>query len=193
MLDGTDPSCVRTLPGSCRTCRAALAIRNSSSTDDRREERQAPQAAGQLRGRQRLEPQLAPALGRHAPFGQRPRRGFEHVPVLHVPMREHMLDVVGEAPHLLLAHDVDRRRRGDRIVVVDELQERFLDVPRTRLEDRRCRGAPARRAACLRARAGPACGAAPRGCCRDTPTRPTRPRESPCSSVHRAASMSTGG
>ena len=40
-----------------------------------------------------------------------------------------------EAPHLLFAHDVDRRRRGDRVVVVDELQERFLDVTRPRLEE----------------------------------------------------------
>ena len=76
-------------------------------------EREAPQAPRELGGRQRFEPQLAAALGRHPLFGQRPRRRLEHIPVLHVPVRQHVLDVVGQAPHLLLAHDVDRRRGGD--------------------------------------------------------------------------------
>ena len=51
-----------------------------------------------------------------------------------VAVRQHVLDVVGQAPHLLLADDVDRRGRDDRVVVVDQLQQRFLDVARPRLD-----------------------------------------------------------
>ena len=107
-------------------------------------------------------------------------------------MRQHVLDVVGEGPHLLLADDVDRRRGGDRIVVVDELQQRFLDVPRPGLEEGVAAPHPlvprhvfehghdhlAERAERMLSRYSDA---------------PARPRASPCSSVYRAASMSAGG
>ncbi len=134
MLKGIEPSCASTLPVSWRTCRDALAIRKSSSTltdaksGRRRKRRRARQPAA-------VEPQLAAALGRHPPLGERPRRSLEHIPVLHVPVRQHVLDVVGQAPHLLLAHDIDCRGGGDGVVVVDQLQQRFLDVARTRLEE----------------------------------------------------------
>ena len=109
-------------------------MRNSSSTLTEAKSGSAAQAAGELGGRQRLEPQLAPPFGRHPLLRERPRRGLEHVPVPHVAMREHVLDVVGERPHLLCAHDIDRRRGDHLIVVVDQLQQRFLDVARARLE-----------------------------------------------------------
>ena len=86
------------MPGSWRTCREAAAIRNSSSTDDRREERQRAQLRGEHRRRQWLEPQLAPAVRRHALLGERPGRGLEDVPVADVAVREHVLDVGAPAP-----------------------------------------------------------------------------------------------
>ncbi len=156
----------------------------------RREERQAPQAARQLGGRQRLEPQLAPALGRHAPLGQRPRRRLEHVPVVHVAVREHVLDVVGQVPQLLRADDVDGGGRHHRVVVVDQLQERFLDVARPRLEQDVAAADPLVARHVLEHRQDPLAQRRRRGCCRGTPRRSTWPRESPCSSVQRAASMS---
>ena len=100
----------------------------------RGEEREAAQPAGELGGRQRLAPQLAPALGRHTLLGERPRGGLEDVPVADVAMGEHVFDVAGERPHFLLGDQVDRRRRDHLIVVVDQLQQRFLDVPRPRLD-----------------------------------------------------------
>ena len=51
-------------------------------------------------------------------------------------MREHVLDVIGQAPDGPLADDVDRGGGDDLVVVVDQLQQGFLDVPRPRaLED----------------------------------------------------------
>ena len=49
-------------------------------------------------------------------------------------MRQHMLDVIGERPDLVLPDNVDRAGGDHLVVVVDELQERFLDVARTRLD-----------------------------------------------------------
>src|SRR5688500_10530626 len=47
-------------------------------------------------------------------------------------MREHMLDVVRELPQLELAHDVDSGGGDYLVVVVDQLEERLLDIARTR-------------------------------------------------------------
>ena len=37
-------------------------------------------------------------------------------------MREHMFDVVGQAPHFPLPDEVNGRRRHDLIIVIDELE-----------------------------------------------------------------------
>jgi hypothetical protein len=102
---------------------------------DRGEERQVPQAACQLRSGQRLEPELAPALRRHPVLGERPRRRFEHIPVADVAVGQHVLDVVGEVPDLLLTRGIDGGGGDDLIFVVDQLQQRFLDVARPRTQD----------------------------------------------------------
>ena len=71
---------------------------------DGREERRRAQAIRQFGGRQRFEPQLAPPFGGHAVLGQRPRRGFEHVPIADVAMREHGYNVGGEqSGHIILS------------------------------------------------------------------------------------------
>ena len=43
-------------------------------------------------------------------------------------MRERMLEIVGERPHLALLDELDRRRRNHLIVVVHQLRERVFDV-----------------------------------------------------------------
>ena len=49
-------------------------------------------------------------------------------------MREHVLDVVAERPDSVLPDDVDGHRRDDLIVVIDQMQQRFLEIARPRLE-----------------------------------------------------------
>ena len=49
-------------------------------------------------------------------------------------MREDVLDVVGERPHLVRPRGVDRRRSHHLVVVVDQLQQCLFDVARTGLE-----------------------------------------------------------
>ncbi len=102
---------------------------------DRREERELPEAASQLRRGQRLQPQLPAPLRRHPMFRECPRRRFEHVPIAHVPVCQHVLDVVREAPDLLLTRGVDGRGRHDLILVVDQPQQRFLGIARPRAQD----------------------------------------------------------
>ena len=77
----------------------------------------------------------APPFGRHALRGQRPRRRFEDVPVARIAMRERVLEIVGERPHLPLLDELDRRRGNHLVVVVDELRDRVFDVARAGLED----------------------------------------------------------
>ena len=47
-----------------------------------------------------------------------------------VAVREHVLEVVGERPEPPLLDQLDRRRRHDLVLVVDELRERVLEVAR---------------------------------------------------------------
>ena len=105
-------------------------MRNSSSMRGEVEELDAAQPIGELDRRQRLEPQRAPPLGRHPACRQRPRRRLEHVPVARIAMRERVLEVVGERPHLPLLDEVNGRRRDHLVVVVHELRERVVHVAR---------------------------------------------------------------
>ena len=50
-------------------------------------------------------------------------------------MREHVLDVVRQAPHLASPDEVNGRRRYYLVIVVDELEQCLLDVARSCLED----------------------------------------------------------
>jgi len=52
---------------------------------------------------------------------KRPGRRLEDIPIAHVPVRQHVLDVVRERPHLMLPDHVDGGGRDDLVVVVDEL------------------------------------------------------------------------
>ncbi len=49
-------------------------------------------------------------------------------------MRQHVLHVVCERPQLLLPHHVDGGGGDDLVLVVDQLQQGFLDVARPRLQ-----------------------------------------------------------
>ena len=50
-------------------------------------------------------------------------------------MRERVLEIVGERPHLALLDELDGCGGNDLIVVMDELRHRVLHVARPRLED----------------------------------------------------------
>ena len=94
-----------------------------------------PQTIGELDRRERFEPQRAPALGRQPLRRQRPGRRLEDRPVARVPVRQHVLEVVGQRPELPPLDRLDRRRRNHFLVVVHELRERVFDVADARLED----------------------------------------------------------
>ena len=114
----------------------AAAARNAEELVDAHhgEERQRAEASDQRGRRKRFPPQFPPAVGRQPPFRERPRSGFEHEPVPDVAMGEHVLDVFGERPALLRRDEIDGRRGNHFIVVVDQLEQRFLDIARARLE-----------------------------------------------------------
>ena len=84
---------------------------------------------------QRLEPQRAPLRRLQAQAGQRPRRRLEDVPVAHVAVGQHVIEVVDQRAQLEAADQVDRRRRHDLVVAVDQDQQRLLDVARARPQD----------------------------------------------------------
>jgi hypothetical protein len=50
-------------------------------------------------------------------------------------MFEHELDVVGQAPDLFFADQVDRGRGDDLVVVVDQVEQCLFDVARAGLQD----------------------------------------------------------
>ena len=49
-------------------------------------------------------------------------------------MGQHVLDVFGERPALFRRDEVDGRRGNHLVVVVDQLEQRLLDVARARLQ-----------------------------------------------------------
>ena len=97
-------------------------------------EREHAHPGGQCRGGKRFNPSLSPPRCRQSSCGQRPGRGLEHIPISWATVSEHMLDIVGQAPHLELAHQVDGHRGYHLVVVVDQLEQGLFDVTRTRLE-----------------------------------------------------------
>ena len=86
-------------------------MRNSSSTDDEGKERDVAKAAGELDRGQRFEPERAAAFRRHALRRQRPRGRFEDIPVVRIAVRQRVLEVVGERPHLPLLDELNGRRQ----------------------------------------------------------------------------------
>ena len=133
-MSGTIPSSRSTVPGSWRTWREAPAIRNSSSTltdanSGRPRSRPASSAAGS--GSSHSSRRRSAGIRRSASAHDAASKTYQSRDVA---MREHVLDVVGERPQLLLPHHVDGGGRDDLVVVVDQLQQRFLDVARPRLE-----------------------------------------------------------
>ena len=96
---------------------------------DRREERHRTKLPGNRGGGQRFAPELTAAVG-HAPFRESPRRGLEDEPVVHVPVREDVLDVRRQLPQFALSDEIDRRGGDHLVLVVDQLEQRFLNVPR---------------------------------------------------------------
>lgn len=59
---------------------------------------------------------------------------LRHVPVARVAMRQRVLEIVGEYPHLAVFDELNCRCRND-LVVVHELRHRVFDVTHARFED----------------------------------------------------------
>ena len=68
------------------------------------------------------------------PGRQRPRGGLDHHAIVLGSVRGDVRQIVGEAPELSLADEVNRRRGDDGIVFVHELRERVVEVAWPALE-----------------------------------------------------------
>ena len=117
-------------PGCWRTWRAAPAIRNSSSTLTDANSGSARKPSRDFGRGQRLEPELPAAFRRHPLLRKRPRCGLEDIPVAPVAIREDVLDVVGEVPPPALADRINRDGRHHLVIVIDQVEERLLNVAR---------------------------------------------------------------
>ena len=103
-------------------------MRNSSLTELNAKSGTVRSSVGELDRGQRLEPQRATTLQRHATGGERPRCRFEDVPVPRVAMGEGMLEIVGERPHLTLLDEQNRGSGDDLILVVNQLGDGVFNI-----------------------------------------------------------------